>query len=40
LRSARRREEKFRLKLTVIIPAFNEAGTILRVLERVKKVPI
>jgi glycosyltransferase involved in cell wall biosynthesis len=40
LRSARRREEKFKLKLTVIIPAFNEAGTILKILERVKKVPI
>jgi glycosyltransferase involved in cell wall biosynthesis len=40
LRSARRREEKLKLKLTVIIPAFNEAGTILKVLERVKKVPI
>jgi len=28
------------LKLTVIIPVFNEAGTVLRVIERVKKVPI
>jgi glycosyltransferase involved in cell wall biosynthesis len=28
------------LKLTVIIPVFNEAGTILKVIERVKKVPI
>jgi len=28
------------LKLTVIIPVFNEASTILKVLERVKKVPI
>jgi len=28
------------LKLTVIIPVFNEAGTILKVLERVKQVPI
>ncbi len=28
------------MKLTVIIPVFNEAGTILKVLERVKQVPI
>ena len=28
------------MKLTVIIPAFNEAGTILKILERVKKVHI
>ena len=28
------------MKLTVIIPVFNEAGTILKLLERVKQVPI
>ena len=28
------------MKLTVIIPVFNEVGTILKVLERVKQVPI
>jgi glycosyltransferase involved in cell wall biosynthesis len=35
-----KRGEGIELKLTVIIPVFNEAGTILKVLERVKKVPI
>jgi glycosyltransferase involved in cell wall biosynthesis len=35
-----KRSEGIELKLTVIIPAFNEASTILKVLERVKKVPI
>ncbi len=33
-------EGRFKLKLTVIIPVFNEARTILKVIERVKKVPI
>ena len=31
---------RVKLKLTVIIPVFNEVGTILQVIERVKEVPL
>jgi len=33
-------EGRFELKLTVIVPVFNEAGTILNVVERIKKVSV